>query len=95
VEPKCFKNMEALEATNKNHNISIESSSYNYSSHGHTLSSSGFSFNATFTYSSYEWLIDSRESYHMAKYKSIFYSLNECNNKQFFFGDDISLNYRV
>jgi hypothetical protein len=41
-ESKCFKKMEALEAVMKKHNISIDSTS---SSHGHALSSSGFSFN--------------------------------------------------
>jgi hypothetical protein len=56
VEYKCFKNMEALEATMK-HNINLYSSS---SSHGHAFSASGFSFNATSTFSSDEWLIDSR-----------------------------------
>jgi hypothetical protein len=51
----------------------------------------GFSFNATSTSSSDEWLIDSRESYHMAKDKDIFSSLNECNTKKIFVGDDRSL----
>jgi hypothetical protein len=62
VEFKCFKNMEGLEATMKKHNINIDSSSSNSSSHGHVLSTSSFSFNASFTSSFDEWLIDSRES---------------------------------
>jgi hypothetical protein len=33
-------------------------------------------------------LIDSRESYHMAKDKAIFFSLNECITKKIFFGED-------
>jgi hypothetical protein len=70
VESKFFKNMEALEATMKKHNINIDSSS----SHGHALSTSGFSFNVTSTSFSDEWLIDYKESYHMAKDKSIFFS---------------------
>jgi hypothetical protein len=45
-----------------------------------------------YTPSSIEWLIDSRSSYHMAKDKSIFTALNECNTKKIFLGDDRSLN---
>ena len=67
--------MAALEAGMKKHNISIDSSSSS-SSHGHALFAFGFSFNATSTYSSDEWLIDSRASYHMDKDKPIFYSIN-------------------
>jgi hypothetical protein len=47
-DSKCFKNMAALEATMKKHNIIIDSASSS-SSHGHALSMSGFSFNATST----------------------------------------------
>jgi hypothetical protein len=79
--------MEALEATMKKHNINIDSSS----SHGHAIFASGFFFNATSTSSSNEWFIDSGASYHMDNDKSIFSSFNECNTKQIFFGDDISL----
>jgi hypothetical protein len=75
--------MEALETTIKKQNINIDSSS-NSSSHGHSLSTSCFSFNATSTSSSYEWLIYYGESYHVAKDKSIFYALNECNTKKIF-----------
>jgi hypothetical protein len=76
--------MAALEAMMKKHNISIDSTS----SHGHAISASGFSFDTTSTSSSNEWLIDSRASYHMAKDKDIFSTLNECNTKKIFVGDD-------
>jgi hypothetical protein len=89
-ESKCFKKMAALEVAMKKYNISIDSTSYS-SSHGHALSASGFSFNATFTSSSNEWFIDSGESYHMTKDKAIFSALNECNTKKIFDGDDRSL----
>jgi hypothetical protein len=49
VESKCFKKMEALEATMKKHNINIDSSSSSTSSHAHAFSASGFSFNAIST----------------------------------------------
>jgi hypothetical protein len=80
--------MAALEAMMKKHNISIDSTS---SYHGHALSASGFSFNTTSTSFSDEWLIDSGAYYHMAKDKDIFFSLNECNTKKIFVGDDRSL----
>jgi hypothetical protein len=80
--------MVALEEVTKKHNINIDSNSYS-SSHGHALSAYGFSFNTTSTSSSDEWFIDSRESYHMAKDKAIFFSLDECNTKKIFVGDDI------
>jgi hypothetical protein len=82
--------MAALEAAMKKKNISIHST-YSSSSHGHALSTSGFSFNTTSTSSSDEWLIDSRASYHMAKDKEIFFALNECNTKKIFVSDDRSL----
>jgi hypothetical protein len=89
-ESKCFKKMAALEASMKKQNISIDSTSSS-SSHGHALSASGFSFNTTYTYSSDEWLIDYGAYYHMAKDKDIFSSLNGCNTKKIFVGDDRSL----
>jgi hypothetical protein len=89
-ESKCFKKIEALEAMMKKHNINIDSSSSS-SSHGHAFSTSSFSFNTTSTSSSYEWLIDSGASYHMAKDKDIFSALNECNTKKTLVGDDRSL----
>jgi hypothetical protein len=84
---RCLKKMVALEETMKNLNINIDSTSSS-SSHGHGISSFGFSFNATFTSSSDEWLIDYGASYHMAKDKTIFFSLNECNTKKIFVVDD-------
>jgi hypothetical protein len=82
--------MAALEATMKKHNINIDSTS---SSHGNALFASGFSFNSisTTTSSSDDWLIDLGASYHMAKDKTIFSSLNECNTKKIFVGNDRSL----
>jgi hypothetical protein len=82
--------MAALEAAMNKHNIDIDSTSSS-SSHGHVLSTHGFSFNATSTSSSNEWLIDSGTSYHMAKDKAIYSTLNECNTKKIFVGDDRSL----
>ena len=80
--------MADLEATMKKHNISIDSISS--SSHGNALSASGFSFNTPSTSTSDKWLIDSRASYHMAKDKDIFSTLNECNTNKISFGDDRS-----
>jgi hypothetical protein len=82
--------MTTLEATMNNHTICIDSTTSS-SSHGHALSSSGFSFNTPSTFSFDEWLIDSGASYHMAKDRDIFFSLNECNTKKIFVGDDRSL----
>jgi len=78
----------------KKHNINIDSTS---SSHGHALFASGFSFNSNYTTtsSSNEWLIDSGASYHMAKDKAIFSSLNECNTKKIFVAYDRSLSVVV
>ena len=80
--------MASLEAAMKKHNINIDSTSSS-SSHGHALPASGFSFNTNST--SDEWLIDSIALYHMAKDRAIFSTLNECNTKQIFVGDDRSL----
>jgi hypothetical protein len=74
----------------KKHNINIDSTTSS-SSHGHALYTFGFSFNTTSTSISDEWLIDYGESYHMAKDKDIFSTLNECNTKKIFVGDDISI----
>jgi hypothetical protein len=91
VESKCFKKMEALEATVKKHNINIDSSSSNSSSHGHALFAYDFSLNATSTSSFDECLIDNGAYYHMAKDKAIFSALNECNTTKIFVGGDRSL----
>jgi hypothetical protein len=83
--------MASLEAIMKKHNISVDYSSSTSSSHRHALFSSSFSLNATSTCSSDEWLIYSGASYHMAKDKAIFSSLNEFNTKKICVGDDRSL----
>jgi hypothetical protein len=67
--------MDSLEETMKNQTINIDSSFSNSSSHGHTLFASIFSFNATST-SYNKWFIDFRTSYHMAKDKEKFSSIN-------------------
>jgi len=88
LEPKCFKKLEVLRVAMENHNINLDSSSSSSSSHGHALFASDFSFNATSTSSSNEWLIDYEASYHMDKDKAIFYALNEYNTKQIHVDDD-------
>jgi hypothetical protein len=79
--------MTYLEVVMKKHNINIDSTSSS-SSHGHALSTSGFFFNTNSTSTSDVWLIDSGAYYHMAKDRDIFSSLNECNTKTIFVGDD-------
>jgi hypothetical protein len=76
--------MEALETTMKNCDINIDFSSSNSSSHGHELFYYSFSSNAISMSSSDEWLIDSRESYHMAKVKTIFLLLMNVTPKNIF-----------
>ena len=94
VESKCFKKMEALEAAMKKHHINLETSST--SSSGMALSTcgcqaSGYALNVSSSSHSHEWLIDSGSSYHMAKNKAMFSSLNDCNTKHIYVGDDRSL----
>ena len=55
-----------------------------YSSHGHALSAYGFSFNTPFNSTSNKWLIDYGASYHMAKDRDIFSSLNELTRRKYF-----------
>jgi hypothetical protein len=86
-ESKCFKKMASLEEVMKKHNISIDPT-YSSSSHGHALSTSGFSFNTPSTSTSNKWIIDSGDSYHMDKDRDTLSTLNECNTKKIFFGDD-------
>ena len=90
-ESKCFKKMAALEATMKKHHISLDLSSES-NSHGHALCASGYSYTASSSSTSNEWLIDFGASYHMAKDQAIFSTMHECNTKQIFVGDDRSLN---
>ena len=89
-ESKCFKKMEALEATVKKHHVNLDSSSES-NSHGHALCAFGYSYIASSSSTSIEWLIDSGASYHMAKDRAIFSTMHECNTKQTFVGDDRSL----
>jgi hypothetical protein len=79
--------MTTLKIAMKKHNINVDSTFFFSSSYGHVLSASGFCFNATSTFSD-EWLIDFETYYHMAKDKTIFYVLNECNTNKMFVGDD-------
>ena len=74
----------------KKHHINLNSSS-EFTSHGHALCASSYSYTASSSSTSIEWLIDYGASYHMAKHKAIFSTMNECNTKQIFVGDDSSL----
>ena len=82
--------MASLEAALKKHHINLDSSS-EYTSHGHALCASRYSYIASSSSTSNEWLIDSVASYHMAKDQTIFSIMHECNTKQIFVGDDRSL----
>jgi hypothetical protein len=81
-ESKCFKKMATSEVAMKNHNTSIDSISS--SSHGHALSASSLSFNTPSTSTSDQWSIDYGASYHMAKDRDIFSSLNELTPRKYF-----------
>ena len=74
----------------KKHHISLDLSS-EPTSHGHALYASGYSYTASSSSTSNEWIIDSGASYHMAKDQAIFFTMHECNTKQIFVGDDRSL----
>ena len=63
----------------------------NTTSQGHALCASGYSYTASSSSTSIEWLIDSGASYHMAKDQAMFSTMHECNTKQIFVGDDRSL----
>ena len=82
--------MAALEAAMKKHHISLYSSPES-TSHGHAFCASGYSYTASSSSTSIEWLIDSGVSYHMDKDQDIFSTMHECNTKQIFVGDDRSL----
>ena len=56
--------MAALEAAMKKHHISLDSSSES-NSHGNALCASGYSYTASSSSTSNEWIIDSRASYHL------------------------------
>ena len=82
--------MASLEATIKKQHISLYPCSES-TSHGHALGASSYSYTASSSSTSIERLIDYGASYHMAKDKSIFSTMHECNTKQIFVGDDRSL----
>ena len=89
--------MEALEAAMKKHNIHHDTSST--SSSGQSIFASAYASSrpcyalnaSSSSSSSHEWLIDSGASYHMGKDKAVFLTLQDCNTKIFFVGDDRSL----
>jgi len=90
--------MEALEEAIKNHNIHFEHSSTSTSSSRIGIyacicqaSWFGYALNIFSSSHSHEWLIDSTASYHMSKNKAMFPSLNDCNTKNIYVGDDRSL----
>eukprot|EP00253_Pinus_taeda_P027812 PITA_27812 len=88
--------MEALEAAMMKHNIHLEHSSNSslgmaLSACGCQASRSGYALNVSSSSHSHEWLIDSGASYHMAKNKAMFSSLNDFNTKNIYVGDDRSL----
>ena len=85
-----FQEDGSLGSNNEEAHIILDSSSES-TSHGHTLCASGYSYTASSSSTSIEWLIDSGASYHMAKDQAIFSTMLECNTKQIFVGDDRSL----
>jgi hypothetical protein len=87
-ESKCFKKMATLEEVMKNHNINIDSTTSSSSSHGYALFSPSMQLLLLLLMSGFFY---SGASYHMAKEKAIFSTLNECNTKKIFVGDDRSL----
>jgi hypothetical protein len=97
MESKCFKKMEALEEAMKKYNIHLDTSSSSYlgqvlPSSSYASSSSVFALNvSSSSSSSHEWLIDSGASYHTGKDKVVFFTLQDCNTKNIFVGDDRSL----
>ena len=77
----------------KKHNINLEhcspsSSGMVLSACGFQASRSGYALNVSSSSHSHEWLIDFGASYHMAKNKAMFSSLNDCNTKHIYVGDD-------
>jgi hypothetical protein len=86
-----YTSLAVLEAMVKKYNINLDSSSSTSSSHGHVLSTSIFSLNASNSASTDERILDFIYSHHMAKDQAIFSTHNPCNTKQIFVGDKISL----
>ena len=52
---------------------------------------SSYALNVSSSSHSHEWPIDFGASFHMAKNKALFSSLNDCNTKHIYVGDDRSL----
>ena len=66
-----FQEDGSLESSNEE--VSHQHRLYSESnSHGHALCASGYSYTASSSSTSNEWLIDSGASYHMAKDQAIF-----------------------
>ena len=61
-----FQEDGSLGSSNEEAHISLDSSSKS-TSHEHALCASGYSYTASSSSTSNEWLIDSGASYHMAK----------------------------
>jgi hypothetical protein len=83
----------------KKHNIHLNTSSASYSGQAlsasaYASSSSGYALNVSSSSSSHEWFIDYGASYHMDKDKAVLSTLNDCNTKNIFVGDDRSLNVK-
>ena len=80
----------------KKHNINLEhsspsSSGMTLSAYGCQTSRFGYALNVSSSSHSHEWFIDSVASYHMDKNTTMFSSLNDCNTKHIYVGDDRSL----
>ena len=80
----------------KKHNIHLDT--YWTTSSGQSLSASssapstlGYALIVSSSSLSHEWIIDYGASYHMDNDKVMFSSLNDCNTKNLYFGDDRSL----
>ena len=61
--------MAALEAAMKKHHISLDSSSES-TSHGHALCASGYSYTASSSSTSNEWLIEKKSGHQIIKLRS-------------------------
>ena len=72
--------MASLEVAMKKHHISLDSSS-EFNSHGHALCASGYSYTASSSSTSNEWISDAGASYHMAKDQAIFSTMHEWKTK--------------
>ena len=78
------------------HNIHLDTSSTTYLgqelfSFGYVPSTLVYALNVSSSSPSHEWLIDFGASYHMAKDKAKFSSLNDCNTKNIYVASDTYL----